>query len=666
MTAPDKPNNLYWRTRAGEGYRATQNVRRASPHNSYDAQERWLRAALVEHSARLGRPLRLLDVGCGFGRLAQLCAEIGGVDYYGFDFSEPMVRPLRENPPAVYAADIGGRVRVAKSLDEAFPDDTFDLVITISVMIHNDEGDARALLNAMQRRRAKDGEILLMENAPVSTTGFISGWHAGCWMHDFVTYLDPGERLILDQDMHDQHGVYRILRSKGPLLTVVDRGTIRTFKAATDYQRPRTRTAEVPNEDDVDSQLSAAATFDDSEINSVIEAQGVHVRTLSSTRAGRPVVPAGSGSMKMNAFKDEFVMNNESRRLGMPYLAEGQAQKHVTHNEALSVLDALVQLAFREDATEPPAEPQDGDAYWLAAGAGGAWSNEAGRLAIFVDGGWRFVTPQPGCLAWSLTTGQALAFDGQAWRPLSTPVERFGVNALPDGAARLTVASDDVLFTADGVETDLRVKLNATAGRSAAISLETDWSCRAELTRDGDDRLVIRTSADGAMLVDALRVEKGAGRIAICAAALSDATITAPGDAMLRGVGDGDATTLDLTGGALIVRSGQTPTAGFRVLPFFDDVHFQNTHSAGSLWFSGFAGAPLEGDVRFKTLGRMAVGDLEPTTRLHVDGPVRVGQYAIAQAPSAADAGAGALGGPVMAFSDGAVWRRMTDRAVAA
>ncbi len=36
--------------------------------------------------------------------------------------------------------------------------------------------------------------------------------------------------------------------------------------------------------------------------------------------------------------------------LGLPLLAAAQSQKHVTHNEALTTLDALAQLAVAEAA----------------------------------------------------------------------------------------------------------------------------------------------------------------------------------------------------------------------------------------------------------------------------------------------------------------------------
>lgn len=54
-------------------------------------------------------------------------------------------------------------------------------------------------------------------------------------------------------------------------------------------------------------------------------------------------------------------MSELSSRLALPFLQPGQAQKHVTHNEALARLDLLVQLVVQDfDATTPPVSPQAG------------------------------------------------------------------------------------------------------------------------------------------------------------------------------------------------------------------------------------------------------------------------------------------------------------------
>jgi hypothetical protein len=47
---------------------------------------------------------------------------------------------------------------------------------------------------------------------------------------------------------------------------------------------------------------------------------------------------------------------DRSPNLDMPFILPSQAQKHVTHNEALWSLDALIQLAVLDhDLTAPPA-----------------------------------------------------------------------------------------------------------------------------------------------------------------------------------------------------------------------------------------------------------------------------------------------------------------------
>ena len=73
--------------------------------------------------------------------------------------------------------------------------------------------------------------------------------------------------------------------------------------------------------------------------------------------------------------------------LSLPYIMPSQAQKHVTHNEALAILDALVQLtALDRDLTTPPANAIDGSCYIVPSGAIGVWAGQAGTVAIRQEG----------------------------------------------------------------------------------------------------------------------------------------------------------------------------------------------------------------------------------------------------------------------------------------
>ena len=80
-------------------------------------------------------------------------------------------------------------------------------------------------------------------------------------------------------------------------------------------------------------------------------------------------------------------MTDITSHLALPYVMASQAQKHVTHNEALRLLDGLVQLSVLDrHLTAPPGSPADGDRYIVAAGATGDWAGWDLNIAYFVDG----------------------------------------------------------------------------------------------------------------------------------------------------------------------------------------------------------------------------------------------------------------------------------------
>ena len=80
---------------------------------------------------------------------------------------------------------------------------------------------------------------------------------------------------------------------------------------------------------------------------------------------------------------------DDTPNLGLPYIMAAQSQKHVTHNEAIRALDAVVQLAVLDrDLATPPGSPAEGDRYIVAASPTGDWDGQAGNIAAFQDGAW--------------------------------------------------------------------------------------------------------------------------------------------------------------------------------------------------------------------------------------------------------------------------------------
>ncbi|MEC3862691.1 DUF2793 domain-containing protein [Mesobacterium sp. TK19101] len=211
-------------------------------------------------------------------------------------------------------------------------------------------------------------------------------------------------------------------------------------------------------------------------------------------------------------------MSDTSANLAMPYLLPSQAQKHVTHNAALDLLDAVVQLSVESRAlTVPPALPGDGARYLVAAGATGDWDGQAGQVAVARGGGWAFVAPQPGWLLHDRDTGEVLVFDGSAWaRPVpdTDNLAGVGINTGSDLVNRLAVSSPATLLSHDGAGHQLKINKAASA-ETASLLYQTGWSGRAEIGLAGNDDLALKVSPDGSAWTEALRTEAASGRVIV-------------------------------------------------------------------------------------------------------------------------------------------------------
>lgn len=92
-------------------------------------------------------------------------------------------------------------------------------------------------------------------------------------------------------------------------------------------------------------------------------------------------------------------------KLSMPELTQTQGSKYVTHNEALNLLDVIVQLNIIDrDLDEPPGSPAVGDTYIVASApsAGSPWVGETDSIAYYYQTQWNFLTPNEGWQGWVL------------------------------------------------------------------------------------------------------------------------------------------------------------------------------------------------------------------------------------------------------------------------
>lgn len=214
-------NNVeYWLSKRGDDYLVQQEVRRAAGNLSYSMQEHFLRAYVESLAAAKGGQLKILDFGCGFGRMLACLSGLNGVSLCGYDLSEAMVAPLKGR---IMAGEIDADVRVADTIELAFPYESFDLIFTVSVLIHNSTESAHALMQGMLGKLAVGGQVVLIEN-PVSCVSMrTSDWHGGCWSHDIAGDVAQGNRIVIDSCSVPGHGVYIVERAEaGPDVLLKD------------------------------------------------------------------------------------------------------------------------------------------------------------------------------------------------------------------------------------------------------------------------------------------------------------------------------------------------------------------------------------------------------------------------------------------------------------
>jgi Protein of unknown function (DUF2793) len=348
---------------------------------------------------------------------------------------------------------------------------------------------------------------------------------------------------------------------------------------------------------------------------------------------------------------------SQTPRFSLPLIAAGQAQKHVTHNEALMALDFLVQLSVSgAPANTPPANPVEGQCVIVGSSPTGIFAGKAQAIAAYQDGQWRFFTPVIGWLATRMPEGSAMVFDGASWRAISvSSAETLGVSTSASNENRLAVAANASLFTHAGTGHQLKINKAAT-NDTASVLFQEAYSGRAEIGLNGNSNLSIKVSGDGTLWKTALSIHPGSGWLGCGIASPS-----APLD-----VGNADnGYVMALRGGPQVLSYQVYGTTSY--FWNYGGSMIMGTNAAFDLRF----GTNSSERMRIKATGEIGIGTVSPTTALDVAGPVRVGQYAKTALPSASTSGAGAIiyvsndvGGPVLAFSDGTDWRRVTDRLI--
>ena len=212
-------------------------------------------------------------------------------------------------------------------------------------------------------------------------------------------------------------------------------------------------------------------------------------------------------------------MGETSNILALPYIMPGQAQKHVTHNEALRLLDVLVQLSVTDDGqTTPPADPPEGARYIVATGATGEWAGQDGALAIFDNGAWQFLAPRAGWQAYVAARHALMVHNGSIWTPPDTAdfhdIATLGIGMTADTQSPLSAKLNSALWTAlyseDGGDGSLVHRINKQgATQDAGFVFQTNFETRSLFGLFGSEQFRLTISADGQNFKDGFVIDPG-------------------------------------------------------------------------------------------------------------------------------------------------------------
>ena len=256
----------------------------------------------------------------------------------------------------------------------------------------------------------------------------------------------------------------------------------------------------------------------------------------------------------------------ETTNLKMPLLIPNQSGKEITHNEALIIIDNILQNGIIDkDLTTPPENPNTNDMYIVGEGAIGKWEGKDNYLA-FYDNGWRFIEPREGFTFWVNDEDKLYTYNGSKWiatiqvgediennnstTPTTPPItklseledveiieatqynilqhngEKFintsnlqqlsmvGINTQADENNKLSIKSDYVLFDNNGNSSKIKVN-KATETDTASHLFQNNYSGRAEFGLIGDDDFSLKVSSDGSVWNNSFVVNKNTGDLSI-------------------------------------------------------------------------------------------------------------------------------------------------------
>ena len=204
MTNPAYDPDQYWEARGGESYR----IYTDSPgYRHYrEAQFGFYRQLVAELN-----PQRLLDFGCGSGKLFPLWASVPEV--HAYDRARSQIDAARAEAVRVRPGDPYRLMHCLTGERYATPydDDYFDLVVVAEVLLHVLPEDISALVGELHRICC--GHLAIVVPAPFDNPA------PHCFDHDYVSLYQGRFTITDDHCLHGQRYITARKISAPPTLS---------------------------------------------------------------------------------------------------------------------------------------------------------------------------------------------------------------------------------------------------------------------------------------------------------------------------------------------------------------------------------------------------------------------------------------------------------------
>ena len=190
-----------------------------------------------------------------------------------------------------------------------------------------------------------------------------------------------------------------------------------------------------------DGLIHLAASYDDEIAELRLYINGALAGSKKFPELSRPL-QSGKGSRSFVRIGESFKGFVDDVRLWSVTRSESEVYNDI-NSSSLTATGLVARYALNDggwpamlvrgkviaaNLSAPPAVPNAGDRYLVAAGASGDWAGKTDRIAEFTGATWDFTEPAAGMRILNAATGAVLEWDGAAWAAPADPVIIRGVD----------------------------------------------------------------------------------------------------------------------------------------------------------------------------------------------------------------------------------------------